>query len=107
MHTQDNAYDNLTSTFASESGDMHAWDRAASVVHSFSATDSSSIFVASFCCTVFVAVSAVGEGVEMEDKFKRDELPVFEVRPEVIDSVDIDFESVTPDDAPAIWTEFK
>ena len=38
----------------------------------------------------------------MEDKFERDELPVFEVRPEVIDSVEIDFESVTPDDAPAI-----
>ena len=47
-------------------------------------------------------MSAVGEGVEIEDKFVRDELPVFEVRPEVIDSVEIDFESVTPDDAPAI-----
>ena len=107
MHTQDNAYDNVTNTFASESGDMHAWDLAASV--SFSATDSSSIFVASFCWIVFVAelLSAVGEGVEIEDKFERDELPVFEVRPDVIDSVEIDFESVTPDDAPAIWTEFK
>ena len=107
MHTQDNAYDNVTNTFASESGDMHAWDLAASA--SFSATDSSSIFVASFCWIGFVAelLSAVGEGVEIEDKFERDELPVFEVRPEVIDSVEIDFESVTPDDAPAIWTEFK
>lgn len=86
---------------------MHACERA-SVVHSFvSATDSSSIFVASI---IFVAelevalleLSAVGEGVEIEVKFERLELPVFEVRPEEIDSVEIDFESVTPDDAPAI-----
>ena len=92
---------------------MHAWARlSAAWLQSIAVTGcwgSSSILVASILVEAgwFELSGCVGEGVEMDDRLERLELPVFEVRPEVIDSVEIDFESVTPDDAPAIWTEFQ